>query len=161
MLRDEKGIIEVKTSDTSILQKIMSDPNLVTNVVKSVITALLKSFDFSKNPMLRGVLTSALSNPKGIADSITTNKEALATLTNLRSVYDRNLAFIANLEDTTGSKTLDSYILWEAVDASSDNFTDRLLDYVYAAVGLQQLSKSVNYTVYDLYDLQAYKYQEE
>lgn len=158
MKRDDAGIYEVQNTDTSILDKIFHSPNIISEITKSVTTALLNTMDFSRNAMLKGVLVNAQHNSQAIQDKILGSESKKAEFTARLLPYLTRIEFLKNLKDTTGDKTLDAVMVWEKVDASSDNFSDWILDQIYNEVGLSQVSKLVNYTFFDIYDLLAYKY---
>lgn len=158
MKRDEQGITEVLSQDADIMKKILQDPNLISNLVKSITTALLKTYDFSRNAMLKGTLAAALSDPLAIQTRLTSNKAFVAEYSARITPYVERAVFISKLEDKDGLKTLDSFTVWESVDASSDNFSDWIIGQIYDQIGLGPVGAAVNYTMFDLYDLLAYKY---
>lgn len=158
MKRDDQGITEVLQQDADIMKKILQDPNLISNLLKAITTALLATYDFSKNSILRGTLSAALSNPTAVQDNLTKNKNFTAEYLARINPYLQRIEFISKLEDKDGMKTLDSFTVWESVDAASDNFSDWIIGQIYDNIGLGPVGKAVNYTMYDLYDLLAYKY---
>lgn len=158
MKRDEQGITEVLSQDADIMRKILQDPNLISNLVKSITTALLKTYDFSRNAMLKGALSAALSDPLSIQSKLMSNKAFVAEYSARIIPYVKRADFISKLEDKDGLKTLDSFTVWESVDASSDNFSDWIIGQIYDEIGLGPVGAAVNYTMFDLYDLLAYKY---
>lgn len=158
MKRDEQGITEVLSQDASIMKQILQDPNLISNLVKSITTALLNTYDFAKNAMLKGALSTALSDPLAVQRKLTGSKVFTAEYLARITPYIKRVDFILNLEDKDGLKTLDSFAVWESVDAASDNFSDWIIGQIYDQIGLSPVGAAVNYTMFDLYDLLAYKY---
>lgn len=158
MKRDQTGIYEVLDRDVSVMKNILGDPDFLKNLVKAVSTAFLNTIDFKGNIALKGLVAQAKANPEVVTNVITSNPKTMAEYLARYKPYMDRLNFIDALDDDSGEKTLDSFTVWESVDAASDNFADWILGLVYQEIGLKSVSDNVNYTFFDLYDLLAYKY---
>lgn len=147
-------IVDIKPNDISKLTRALTDRDAITKTVDAVATAILNSFDFSKNAMLHGVFKTASQSPDRISNAIMTNERVMTTLKEKFTKYQERLDFLSNLDVSKEyDKVSDVLDMWESVDIGSDNYADYLLAQIHSQLGIGLIDEVCQFTFFDLYDL--------